>query len=443
MTPTSLRDEIVRFPSILAVLALALTVRGALSAQLPGGYERERGRIMLRVVREHLEEHYYDSTFRGIDLRAAAARADSLIQVAQSNSQIFTVIAQFVLALDDSHTQFYPPRRAADVEYGWELQMIGDSCYVVWVEPGSDAAAKGLTVGDRVLALDRYLPTRRHFYLLRYFYRGLDPRAAMRFVIEAPDGSRRTLDVQARVTERRRIADLTGDDLSEFIREFQNIERRWRDESTRVGDEVLIWRMGWFGDEREIDRGMDHARSVGTLILDLRGNPGGLERGLVRLVGRVFDRRLVVDTIRRRRETRVVESTPVGRPFAGRLYVLIDSRSASAAEVFARLVQQEGRGVVLGDRSAGLVMRSMNHALSMGVDIRIFYALSITDADVIMPDGARLERRGVQPDTLVLATAADLAAGRDPVLAVALALAGHPMDSARAGTLLPRREGYW
>jgi hypothetical protein len=61
----------------LVVLAASLPLRAPLSAQTIGGYERGRGRDMLRVVRDRLEKHYYDSTFHGLDLRAAAARADS------------------------------------------------------------------------------------------------------------------------------------------------------------------------------------------------------------------------------------------------------------------------------------------------------------------------------------------------------------------------------
>jgi len=418
-------------------LVLVLTPQGALSAQRIGGLERERGRYMLNVIREHIEKHYYDSTFHGINLKAAAARTDSLIQVSQSNSQIFTVIAQFLHALDDSHTRFFPPGRVGKLEYGWELQMIGDSCYVVWVEPGSDAATKGLAVGDRVLAVDERVPTQQQFHLLHYFYQALSPRSAVRFVVESPDGSRRTLDLQAKVTKGPSVIDPLN-----YIRDIENTERQWRDEFVRIGDKILIARLASFGDRDEIDRAMGRARGAGTLILDLRGNSGGLERGLVRLVEQVFDRRIVVGTIRRRRETRAVESKPVGRPFAGKLYVLIDSRSASAAEMFAHLVQLEGRGMVVGDRSAGLVMRSKGYPLSIGANTQIFYGLTVTDADVIMSDGTRLEKRGVQPDALILPTAADLAAGRDPVLAAALTFAGHPMDAARAGTLLRRREGY-
>ena len=350
----SLHGAMVRCSITLAVLAGGLPLGGPLGAQTIGGYERGRGRDMLRVVRERLERDYYDSTFHGIDLRAAAARADSQIQAAQSNSQIFRVIAEFVHALDDSHTWFIPPRRAADVKYGWEIQMIGDSCYVVWVEPESDAAAKGLMVGDR---RDRpgpapTLPPRLFSAAIRARYAQPETLPCTS-EIEAADGSQRTLDIQAqKVTERPRMTD-----LSTIIRELELSERQPFAEFAEKGEEVLILRLGWFGDRSDIDRAMGRARKVGTVILDLRGNPGGLEDGLVRLVGRVFDRRLTIGTIRRRRDTRALESKPVGHPFTGSLFVLIDSRSSSSSEIFAQLVQLEG-----ARRRGGRPQRRGGHA---------------------------------------------------------------------------------
>jgi hypothetical protein len=70
-----LHGAIARCCITLVALGASLPLRDALSAQTIGGYERGRGRNMLRAVRQSLEQHYYDSTFHGLDLRAAAARA--------------------------------------------------------------------------------------------------------------------------------------------------------------------------------------------------------------------------------------------------------------------------------------------------------------------------------------------------------------------------------
>jgi hypothetical protein len=76
--------------------------------------------------------------------------------------------------------------------------MIGDSCYVVWIDPKSDAAAKGLIVGDRVMALERYQPTRRYFSLLQYLLYVVDPRPVLSLDVEGADGSRHSLEVEAK-----------------------------------------------------------------------------------------------------------------------------------------------------------------------------------------------------------------------------------------------------
>src|SRR5262249_34270656 len=115
----------------------------------------------------------------------------------------------------------------------------------------------------------------------------------------------------------------------------------------------------------------------------------------------------------------------------------IDSGSASASEVFARVIQNEKRGTVLGDRSSGQVMRSKAYDHQFGQSLIVSYGMSVTDADLITADGKSLERVGVSPDELVLPTAADLAAGRDPVMSRAAVLAGLQITPEKAGLLFP------
>jgi hypothetical protein len=169
---------------IVATLAAAVAIQAA--AQSIGSYERGRGRDMLRVVRDRLEQYYYDSTFHGVDLASAAARADSQIRVAGSNVQIARSIAAFVETLGDSHTRFYPPYYTAEFTYGWALQMIGDSCFVVRVDSASDAAAQGLEVGDRVIAMDQAEPTRGSLPRLEHSLFVVAPQPAVHLEVERP-----------------------------------------------------------------------------------------------------------------------------------------------------------------------------------------------------------------------------------------------------------------
>jgi C-terminal processing protease CtpA/Prc len=79
-------------------------------------------------------------------------------------------------------------------------------------------------------------------------------------------------------------------------------------------------------------------------------------------------------------------------------------------------------------------MRSRLLPHKVGV-VGVFYATTITTGDVRMSDGASLEKSGVTPDETVLPSPADLAAGRDPVLAAAIAMAGGSLTPDQAGKL--------
>jgi hypothetical protein len=80
----------------------------------------------------------------------------------------------------------------------------------------------------------------------------------------------------------------------------------------------------------------------------------------------VFDHDIKVGELKRRSETKPLVAKSRGKEsFTGKLVVLIDSRSSSAAEIFARTIQTEKRGIVIGDRSAGLVMRCKTYEPSV------------------------------------------------------------------------------
>ena len=129
-------------------------------AQKATSTDRERGQVMLRTIKDDLKKNYYDPTVRGMDLDARFKAAEEKMKQADSNSQIMGIIAQILVELDDSHTFFMPPARVSSVEYGWQVQSVGDKNYVVAVKPKSDAEAKGLQPGDEVLAVDGRKPSR-------------------------------------------------------------------------------------------------------------------------------------------------------------------------------------------------------------------------------------------------------------------------------------------
>ena len=418
-----------------------------LAAQnLPSRQDYTRGHRILRQIRQDLERYYYDSTYHGIDLDAGFQLADSSIDRAQSLPEIYGTIAQVLADLNDSHTSFDPPGLQNTAEYGWSMQAIGDQCYVVYVKEGSDAEQKGLSVGDRVLAIDGIAPTRKNEWMINYVYYRLSPRPGMRLAVERPDGTRSELTILAEIKRGSPVVNVKDLDQRRFILE----ERRRRSRPLHLwrsfGDSVMVWRMRRFAfrDNRNIDRHMRRARQHKVLILDLRGNGGGAVVTLQRLLGHFFDEEITIGTVHRRTETKPLTARPVGdEPFKGELIILLDSRSASASEILARTMQLQGRATIVGDRSAGSVMTSRYYPRVLGTDFDervLAYGLSITVSDVVMPDSSQLEHVGVIPNIGLLPTPQDLAEKRNPVMAFALELAGVAMDPLEAVDIFKERD---
>jgi C-terminal processing protease CtpA/Prc len=400
----------------------------------------DRGRVMLRTIKEDLKNNYYDPAYHGMDLDARFKTADQKIKEATSLGQIFGIIAQTLIELKDSHTFFIPPGRTYTVEYGWQMQIVGEKCLVVAVKPGSDAEAKGLQVGDQIYSIDGVGPVRENFWIVQYTYRILRPKAGVSLIVIKPDGKAYKMDVSAKVQQRKLVMDLTTiADVASLIRESQNEDRLHRHRYIEMEGDVFIWKMPQFDMPRtQVDSFVEKFRKSKGLVLDLRGNQGGYEETLLRLISNVFDHDVKLGDLKTRKGEKPMTAKTRGKEiFTGKLVVLIDSESGSASELFARVVQLEKRGTVIGDRSAGAVMRSKSYDHQLGVEVIVPYSVSITDADIVMTDGKSLEHVGVIPDEARLPTPADLAAKRDPVLAYALSLLGSKTSAEAAGLMFP------
>ena len=431
----------IRFRQLLCALSLLCLISASATAQSIG-YNREMGRTILATIHSDIKKNYYDPSFRGIDLEAHFKAADEKIKTASSLNEILGIIASAVMELKDSHTYFSPPRRATRVEHGWELNLIGDKAYVVAVQPGSDAEKKGLAPGDRILSMEKMVVTRKNLSDLQYIFYLLAPRPAMHLFVEKPNGQRQELTIDARVYEGKLITNLqTGmaSDRMDLVREYETLSRLYRHRYYEIGDEVFIWKMPSFDlEESQVNELMDKAKKRKTLLLDLRGNHGGSETMMLTLIGNLFDHNVTVGEMQRRSEKKpLIAKSRGNRAFTGKVIVLIDSASASAAEEVAHVIQLEKRGVVIGDRSSGRVMRARNFEHQFGQNLLFYYGMTVTDADLLDVNGKSLENVGVTPDEVMLPTAADLAAGRDPVLAHAAELAGLSLSPEKAGALFP------
>jgi carboxyl-terminal processing protease len=436
MNRTSLRP--IHYVLSICVLAfLAFSNTWILEAQ--SNFKREQAEVILDTLKNDIKSNYYDPNFHGIDLDVRFKTAKEKLKTTESPGQMFAIIAQTLLDFDDSHLFFLPPGRVNRTDYGWEMEAVGDQILVSAVKPGSDAEAKGLKEGDRVISINNVQVNRDILWKVNYLFRALRPQPGLRLLLADPQGKQRELTAMAKIKTGKQVMDLTESiDMNQYIRDMEDESHYGRSRWVDFGEELLIWKLPTFEVEpSSIDSMLGRLKKHKTVVLDLRGNGGGYVETCQRITGAFLGKETVMAETKRRKDSKVMKSKDSHSRYEGNLIVLIDSGSASASEIFARVMQLEKRGIVIGDRSAGAVMEARFFDHKLGVDTIVPYGASVTDADLIMGDGKSLERVGVIPDELLLPSPADMAAKRDPVLSRAAEKAGVQLDPAKAGTLFP------
>ena len=168
---------------------------------------------------------------------------------------------------------------------------------------------------------------------------------------------------------------------------------------------------------KQVESAIEEFRSqeIASLILDLRGNPGGVGPMAVP-VARIFlakDGSLGTMKFREFTNEFKVEANPAA--FREPVVVLVDEGTASTSEIFAAGMRDMGRVTIIGgQRSAGAALPSLIEELPGGA------VLQFVVGDYHSPNGAPVEGHGVLPDVLVEEKRADFTAGRDPVLQAAV-----------------------
>jgi carboxyl-terminal processing protease len=134
----------------------------------------------------------------------------------------------------------------------------------------------------------------------------------------------------------------------------------------------------------------------GGLILDLRGDPGGLLDEAVSLSDLFLDKGTIVSQRGRyARDNEIYSATPGDIASGLPIVVLIDEGSASASEIVAGALQDQHRALIMGQRSFG--KGSVQTLLPLGKDT----ALKLTTARYYTPSGRSVQEGGITPDIAV------------------------------------------
>jgi carboxyl-terminal processing protease len=302
--------------------------------------------------------------------------------------------------LGDSHTAFVDPEEAALLNADMEGHFEGIGARVDLAEGGGveikylfaeqPAEKAGLEVGDVIVAVDGKSVT------------GLGLTEAIT-LIRGPRGS--TVHLKVRRGDGAPL-DLT---VSRDRIEIPVVESNWLADG-RIAHVTLSEFSSVAPDrlEQAIREALDK-RPVG-LILDLRGNPGGLLDAAVRIGSYFVEKGPIVierskdgtEHIYARRGRYLLGTTP--------LVVLVDAGSASASEIVAGAVQDAASGKLIGEKTFGKGSVQLPNMLSDGSQLRV------TIAHWFTPKNRAIDGVGLDPDISVPRTKEDYAAKRDPQL---------------------------
>jgi carboxyl-terminal processing protease len=261
---------------------------------------------------------------------------------------------------------------------GLRLRIEADGLVIADVDRGSPADRAGVRAGERVVAVDgRRVKASDLHNVVRDLRRG-----GAAATVSGPAGTREVALAASALGSRSVIVR----DLGQGVRHVR-VDALVRDAADRVRD-----RLG---------RG-SNAGAAG-IILDLRGNGGGLVTEAVDLAGVFVDGGPGVAYARADGTLRSLDIPESADVVSAPMVVLVDGATASAAEMVAGILQDRGRAVVIGSTTFGKgTVQEPSLSPNGVVQVR-------TVGRYVLPSGREIDGQGITPDVVVDDQAAETA----------------------------------
>lgn len=400
-----------------------------------GGAARERAQAVLDEVYREIGKRHFDAGFSE-NYRKHYLMHQPAITSCTTDAELAAALNRMLGDFGDSHLMVLPPLSVSMQEAarqvgkkdgdsvlrpaapllgtGIDILEAGQEVLIRHVEEGSAAAEAGLKSGMAIRSINGYeiTPDNTPAWLpvARQLLDMTGPDGQVRLELSDGDGEREVRLVPGPV--RKRLMQIPG---GPFLRGGYYSELR--------EDGIGYIRFDWFTPEmiqlvRRDIRGK--LKDAAGLIIDLRGNGGGLFHSIDWLASWTVPRKVTFGTLNITRTPLILSSNPQPQGFKKNLAVIIDKNTFSSAEIFAAGIQDAGAGRIYGAVSGGQCLPSIFLTLPSG------FRLQTVTGEEVRSSGARIEKNGVTPDVQVEATAAGLALGIDG-----------PVEKAAADLLAP------
>lgn len=318
------------------------------------------------------------------------------------------MISAMIETLDDPHTVWIPPQhqeafekdlRGTYVGIGAEVAIENDQFTIVTPMEDSPALEAGVMAGDIVLEIEGESTFGMPINVSIEKLLG-EPGTPVQVKVRHLDGSEEILTITRRRIVARTIRGLRRDG-GEWVHCLQSEPRlayvrvtQFNESTVRELSEVL---------ERLLAEG-----PLGGLVLDLRDNPGGELRGAVQMADLFLDEGVIVSVRDRAGDGPIFRASADGTLTDAPMVVLVNGQSASASEIVAGALQENGRAKVVGERSHG--KGSVQEVRVLPLDGG---TLKLTTALYYLPSGRNIHRHadetvwGVDPDPGMLVPISD------------------------------------
>lgn len=330
---------------------------------------------------------YLDTTGKYTPEQWRKLRRDLLSKTYGNTKESYEAIRGMLGTLDDPYTRFMDPREFKEMQIdtsgelsgvGIQLSLDKDTKELVVVSPidGSPASRAGVLPKDVIISIDGKST------------KGMSTEDAVK-LIRGQAGTKVTLQVRRKnqVLE----MPLTRDRI-----ELHAVEHQVN--TTPDGFKVGYIRLKQFNanaskDMRAALRDLE-SKGVQGYVLDLRSNPGGLLVASIEIARQWLDEGIIVSTKTRdgiqdvrRANGRALTKAP--------LVILVNEGSASASEILSGALQDNKRGVLVGQKTFGKGLVQSVRGLSDGS------GMTVTIAKYLTPSGRDIHKHGIKPDVTV------------------------------------------
>ncbi|MFH1143008.1 MAG: S41 family peptidase [Candidatus Eisenbacteria bacterium] len=382
-----------------------------------------------------IRDRHWDPDLGGIDWQAVHDELRPQAETATTMAAARGVMEEMIARLGKSHYGIIPQELYDDVdqaaggghgdgEPGFEVRAIDGHALVVSVEPGSPATLRGVRMGWEILKIgEEDIPER-----LKSLGERFTGKTTSTYIQSMAVSSRLAGPVADSVSVRFLDEHDQTRDLAIPLIEPQGnrvglgnlpAHHVWF-ERLKLGEDIGYIAFNIFLDPITVMEGFNSAMEwfleVPGVIIDLRGNPGGIGAMAMGMAGWLIENAGERLGTMHTRETELKFAvSPRPQVYTGRVAVLVDGLSASTSEILAGGLQDLGRARLFGTRTAGAALPSIITRLPNGDGFQ--YAI----ANYISAGGRVLEGEGITPDMEVPVTRAGLLAGHDEALEAAVA----------------------